>query len=402
MTTTIEEYELLTPETCAAYIDSRPELVGRVDTATLDVQEIGDGNLNLVFLCKDASGGGVVLKQALPYVRLVGPSWPFTPLRAAAEARAYAAHGEWAPEYVPELYVFDPERFILAVEDLSDHRVWRGALNDGEIHEQAAEAMGRYVGRVAFRTGIFGVEAKAWKRLLGEAINPDLCEITEDLVLTEPFSGADRNWHVEGLEPEIERFRTPEVLRAAGEMKLIFMTRAEALVHGDLHTGSVMVHPGGSTRAFDQEFCFYGPVGMDLGLLWANFVCAQARDHVLGRTDHEAWVRTLYAAVWDGFEAETRALWPERVDPRVFTDDVLEAWLAQVRSDSAGFAACEAARRVVGLAHVTDLETLEEPDRLVAATAVLRTVARLITQRDALPSAAAVGEWCAEALESAA
>ena len=85
MTVAEETYELLEPETAAAYIDSRPELSALVDTGSLDVQEIGDGNLNLVFVCQDAGGRGLVLKQALPYVRLVGPEWPFTPRRAVAE-----------------------------------------------------------------------------------------------------------------------------------------------------------------------------------------------------------------------------------------------------------------------------------------------------------------------------
>ena len=35
------------------------------------VSEVGDGNLNLVFIVKGPAGA-VVVKQALPYVRLVG------------------------------------------------------------------------------------------------------------------------------------------------------------------------------------------------------------------------------------------------------------------------------------------------------------------------------------------
>ena len=99
-----ETYELLEPETVAGYIDARPELAGagrHVDSSTCT--EIGDGNLNLVFLCQDATGAGVVLKQALPYVRLVGPEWPFTPRAAVAEARAYDAHGEFAAEFLPNV-----------------------------------------------------------------------------------------------------------------------------------------------------------------------------------------------------------------------------------------------------------------------------------------------------------
>ena len=48
------------------------------------------------------------------------------------------------------------------------------------------------------------------------------------------------------------------------------MTAAEALIHGDLHTGSIMVNQD-ETKVIDPEFAFYGPMGFDVGLLLANF-----------------------------------------------------------------------------------------------------------------------------------
>ena len=43
----------------------------------LQADEIGDGNLNLVFKIRDAQGiSRLIVKQALPYVRCVGESWP--------------------------------------------------------------------------------------------------------------------------------------------------------------------------------------------------------------------------------------------------------------------------------------------------------------------------------------
>ena len=75
------EYEILNPETVAAYIAGNANLTGIVDTDTLEVSEVGDGNLNLVFVCKDGNGDGICLKQSLPYVRLVGEGWPLTPER---------------------------------------------------------------------------------------------------------------------------------------------------------------------------------------------------------------------------------------------------------------------------------------------------------------------------------
>jgi 5-methylthioribose kinase len=80
-------YEFLTAQTIPDYIAAHRELTAVVDPhAITDVREVGDGNLNLVFIVEDARGGSIVLKQALPYVRLVGPGWPMTPDRATREA----------------------------------------------------------------------------------------------------------------------------------------------------------------------------------------------------------------------------------------------------------------------------------------------------------------------------
>ncbi|HVI36103.1 MAG TPA: hypothetical protein VM684_07730, partial [Gaiellales bacterium] len=109
----------LTGAEVAGYVADRPELRELIDPATLTVSEVGDGNLNQVFVCADAAGRRLVLKQALPYVRLVGPSWPMTEQRAAREAAALRVHSALS-DAVCRLLAFDAPRFVLALEDLSD------------------------------------------------------------------------------------------------------------------------------------------------------------------------------------------------------------------------------------------------------------------------------------------
>ena len=46
------------------------------------------------------------------------------------------------------------------------------------------------------------------------------------------------------------------------------MGSPEALIHGDLHTGSIMVTES-ETRVIDPEFAFYGPMGFDVGAVSA-------------------------------------------------------------------------------------------------------------------------------------
>lgn len=382
------EYEFLSAETVADYLASRKELTGVIDPASIsEVKEVGDGNLNLVFIISDAKGQSVVLKQALPYVRLVGPDWPMTPQRAAKEANALATHAVLAPELVPRTYFYDPERFIIGMEDLSDYRVWRGALIEGMRHEGVAAQMGDYVARVAFGTSVLSVDAEEHKAFLAGAVNPELCKITEDLVFTEPHDDIGRNSVLPANEKDAaEHAADPTMIDAMGLAKWLFMTDAEALIHGDLHTGSVMVkHTGvgndAVSKAFDSEFAFYGPVAFDLGALLANYTLSAARWTALGDREMAEWSLHLVEGTWNQFDKTFRQLYPTRGDARVWKDGLLDFLIDKWRRDMWLFAAAKMSRRIVGLAKAADIETLEPDLREGAARGVLRLARQLVTER---------------------
>jgi 5-methylthioribose kinase len=388
------DYEFLTPATVPAYVASKPHLAELVDVDTLEVEEVGDGNLNLVFVCKDGDGRGICLKQSLPYVRLVGEGWPMTAERIFAEARGHKAAVDVTPDLVPEFYGIDHDRYILAMENLMGWTIWRGVLNEGQMHTTVGEKLGVYVANLAFSTSLFAVDQQEVKQRMADAINPELCQITEDLVFTEPYIEADNNSFADGVAPTVYKLREDSLLRArANEMKYLFMTGAEALVHGDLHTGSVMVKHNddgsGDCRVIDPEFCYYGPIGFDLGALFGNYLAARARAAVLDRpAAFQEWLAGLAAETWDAFEAEFRRLWPSRIDT-TWTDEFLDRWLAKIAVDAIGFGGMKATRRIIGLAKVSDIETLEPDLHVPAAVMVLETAARWIKDRDTLATPAA-------------
>ena len=383
-----EAYEFINAENIKDYLASHSELKSVIDhDSIVEMKEVGDGNLNLVFIIKDKNGKGVVLKQALPYVRLVGPSWPMSPDRARIEYETTIVHSKAAGHLVPEIYFYDADRYIIAMEDLSDHKVWRTALNQGDINLGAAKSIGEYIAKVLFATSIFGAGADEHYKGMARAINPELCLITEDLVFTEPYFPADRNSYLPENEPDAKAIENDQqMILEMGQLKYKFMTQAEALLHGDLHTGSVMVKSDEkgneiSTRAFDSEFSFYGPIGFDIGACFANFYLAMARSIALGRKDHADFVSKLPEELWVSFESNIRTLWPTRVDKRVYTDEFFEEILKQWKIDAIGFAAAKMTRRIVGLAKASDIETLEPIQRVGAARGVLQGAQKLIRER---------------------
>lgn len=404
-----EDYEFLNKDNISEYLSSKKVFANLIDAKNLvEFKEVGDGNLNLVFIMKDSLGKGIVLKQALPYVRLVGPDWPMTPSRARIEFETSVIHSQFANNLVPEIYDYDQARYIIAMEDLSDHKVWRGALNDGLRFEGVAAPLGNYVAKTAFGTSIFNLGQEKHKTEVARAINPGLCLITEDLVFSEPYFENGRNSYLPANEKDAQELANDkEMVNEIGILKYKFMTAAESLIHGDLHTGSVMIkcedkQVASSVKAIDSEFSFYGPIGFDLGALVANYNIAAARACALGNIEQMNWALSLPEQTWQEFEKEFRALWPKRVDKRVFTDEVLEELIKTWRSDTLGYAGAKMARRIVGLAKTSDIETLEPNLREGAARAVLQ-IARILTkERNKAKSWAEIAKVSAEIIQKTA
>src|SRR4051812_12172346 len=354
-------YRILETEDVADYLRERGHWDS--DAADPQVREVSDGNMNRVFLASSADGTrSLALKQALPWVRVAGPSWPMSPERADAEARAYEQVARVAPDKIPAIHGYDAENYALVMEDMSDLEVLRTVLNEGGAYgPDTSRRIGEFVAQLSFATSDFGMPSAARKALIAASVSPELCKITEDVVLSEPYLEHEHNhWH-EGVADLAVSFRADAELRTeVAELRHLFMTGAQALLHGDLHTGSVMVGTRDGApvvRVFDPEFSFVGPIGFDLGLYWANALVSEERARALGGlTDHADQLRLS----WEAFETEFRRLWPTRVDT-FFDDAYLDRFLRKVWTESLGYAGTEIIRRIIGFAHLTDLTTLEDP-----------------------------------------
>jgi 5-methylthioribose kinase len=350
------------------------------DPADWEIREVGDGNLNLVFIVTSGEAG-LVVKQALPYVRLVGESWPLPLDRAHFEREALKIQAAYVPMHVPKVYHFEPEQAAIVMAYLSPHIILRKGLIRRVKYPKLADHLSTFMAEMLFRTSDLGMPAgakKAAQALLCQ--NSALCKISEDLIFTDPYRIAALNrWTSPELDGLAAAFRADAPLKVAvQELKWAFLTRGEALLHGDLHTGSVMVTEA-DTCVIDPEFAFFGPIGFDVGAFLANLMLSYyAQTGHAGEPDaiaaYRRWLLDTIEAVWTGFETKFLALW--RKSPtgdafvaELFADpagaEALETYrlatMARIFADSVGFAGAKMVRRILGLAHVEDLESIENP-----------------------------------------
>lgn len=341
-------------------------------------EEIGDGNLNLVFKIKDEAGvSRVIVKQALPYVRCVGESWPLTLDRARIEAETLLTHARFCPQHTVTVLHHDPELAVMVQEDLSDHRIWRSELVKGADYPQAAAQLGEYLAQTLFHTSDFHQHPHEKKAAVSQFTNPELCQITEDLFFTDPYIDHERNQFDAALTPDVLALRDDRALKlAVAGLKHGFLSKAEALLHGDIHSGSIFVAEG-RLKAIDAEFGFYGPIGFDVGTAIGNLLLNYCglpgllapREAAAGRERRLEDIRTL----WQTFSARFLALSEsESCDPALAESGYAALFLQQVWRDAVGYCGTELIRRTIGLAHVADLDGIQE------------TEARLACQRHAI------------------
>lgn len=379
-----QAFEALSADTLPVRLSGNTAVTDRIgeNPSRWTIREVGDGNLNLVFIVTGEKGA-VIVKQALPYVRLVGESWPLPLKRSFFEYHALTRQAQRDPGMVPEVFFFDETQAIIVMEFLTPHVILRRALIDGRTLPRVGRDLGLFVARTLFRGSDLSMvtrEKKADVALFCD--NVELCDITENLVFSDPYFEATLNRHTTPqLDPLVAELRSDRDLKVeAQRLKHIFSAKAETLCHGDLHTGSVMVTEN-ETRVIDPEFAFYGPISFDVGMLIANFwmsYFAQAGHETApgARDEMRLYLLETIETLWDTFRSEFAHLWRTerrgilyqaslfeyRQDP-LAAEQALNIVIDEIWSEMLGFAGIEIHRRILGLAHNADFETIADPER---------------------------------------
>lgn len=377
-----EKYFLMKNEDVIAYAKEKLNIFDA--GADLDCKEIGDGNLNYIFRVWDNnSSKSVIIKQAGDTAR-ISDDFKLSTDRNRIEAEILELEGKLAPGLVPVVYKYDEIMSCLSMEDLSDHEILRKALIDHKIFPLLADHISTFMVNTLLLTTDVVVEHKKKKELVKRYINPELCEITEDLVYTEPYN--DYKGRNDVFPPNLEwvkkeLYEDAELKLEAGKLKFEFLTNAQSLIHGDLHTGSIFIKPD-STKVIDPEFAYYGPMGYDVGNVIANLIFAWANGDALikdaaERSKFTGWVEQTIVDVIDMFNSKFLKAFKENATEILARQEGFDRWYLQtIIRDTAAVAGLELNRRTVGLAHVKDITMISDEAARLRAERICITIAK--------------------------
>ena len=379
--TTPAGYEHLDTTSVRRWIAALPTLNSHLGGSAEEwrVSEVSDGNLNSVYIVTGPTGG-ICVKQSLPFVRVVGESWPMPLERTYFEQLYFQTSAPYARGSTPALFHYDPEQFAIAMESLAEHIVLRRGLVNGQRYPSAARHVAEYVARRAFSTSVLNDSFERVNERIGAFLqNTALTRITVDLIFTHPFIENERNrWTTPQLDDLVRDIRCDAELKSSiARIAHRFLTVHEALIHGDLHTGSVMA-TATDTRVIDAEFATYGPIGFDLGLFIGNLLTAYfsqpGHEAEAGeRREYGEWILEQIGEFWSGFSAQFELLWQARRTsdgyPSAFFASQSDAhsfalerqrWFRALFTDTIGYAGAEIIRRTIGFAHNFEFESISD------------------------------------------
>ena len=386
-------YRQLTEKVVVDYIRDLESMQKKFSSFdNISIKEVGDGNLNYVYVVTNEAKPEetVIIKQAVPFIRVIGESWPLDIERMEFEVMALRQEYEYCPDLVPEVYYADIEMSLVIMQNLNKHTIMRGEMNLGKKFPKMPDHISTFLAEMLFKTSDWGMagKTKKWphhdtaskKEMVEKFINKDLCNLTENFIFSYPLYKSDTNTYTPGLtEEDLAEIQEDNELKVKAAMiRYKFMNNAEVLLHGDLHTGSIMVNEE-ETYVIDPEFAFYGPAGFDIGLLLGNmflaYIAQSYRQVQLGNKPYEyrKWVLDAIQEIWEGFARKYDKLWQEKgaedkyqmwdyEDGETAFKMLREAELLRIFRDSIGIAGSVMIRRTLGLAKVSDIAEIEDTE----------------------------------------
>ncbi len=211
-------------------------------------------------------------------------------------------------------------------------------------------------------------------------------------MLTEPYDNyKNRNIVKPGNEAFVEEvlYRDETLKAEVGKLRCAFMNNAQALLHGDLHNGSIFANEQG-VKIIDPEFAFYGPMGYDIGNVIGNLFFSRGNKAFTAPEDAQtaAALDRIICDLYDKTREKLSVKYEGLVEFSLYRSGQFKSfYLDSVMADAVGYAGTELIRRVVGDSKVSELTSVQNPAlRVPLERALVRLGSFLIKNRARISS----------------
>ena len=347
---------------------SKPLIISAIGEGTME--EDGDGFINYVFRVSDGNTK-LILKQARSEGRIANIQ-NMSLERTRIEYDYMKLGHVIAPEYFPELYFYDPENLVFAVEDVSYLKIARFQLNKSIMFPKMAEQVADYLAKMHFYTSEYYLDTETFRKLQVHFTNSKMREVFDHQTFLNRDCGEPGEYGHE-LEPEYAPFIRdlvfdPRIVLERYKMQDLYMRKAEVLLHADFHTSNIFVDPE-QIKIIDMEYTYFGPASYDLGYLESHLlsqlVCGVFRPFD-SETDRIAFVSYMLVSMQTLFSEYCRIFfdcWNSDAKPIYQGVAGLQEYIQkQLLADMVGFCANSNIFRCAGDVNYPEYDDLTDKD----------------------------------------
>lgn len=351
-------------------------------------KELSDGNINYVFSVYNDEGKSVVVKQADKFLRSSGR--PLDTKRNKIEKEILEIQGNLCPTLVPKIYYYDEIMCALIMEDISAYENLRYGMLENHCYPTLAKDISYFMAKTLLSSTDLVLSRSEKKERVKKFINIELCDISEDLVFTEPYYDyKKRNIIIDGQQSFVSEtlYNDTSLHSNIGYLRNNFLNNAQSLLHGDLHSGSIFANSDG-IKVIDPEFAFYGPMGYDIGNVVGNLFFSYAY-HLFYKINETftAWAESSIVEIFDETFKNLNEVFSQIVDFPLYNDKFKVEYLKSVKEDTLGYAGTEIIRRCVGDSKVKEITSIEESDVRIKVERILISFGKyLIMNRKSINS----------------
>lgn len=335
------------------------------DKENLEINELSDGNINYVFRIYDKiSKKSIVVKQSDEYLRTSHRN--LDPYRSKIEKEILEIEYKLSNGLVPKIYHYDENLHLIIMEDISEYKNLRKELMNRKIFNFFANDITEFIVNTTLCMTDLVLDKYEKKENVKLFINKELCDITEDLVFTEPYYNyKNRNIITKGNEEFVEKYlyKDEKLHTEIAILRNNFMNNSQSLIHGDLHSGSIFINENG-IKVIDPEFAFYGPIGYDMGNVIGNLFFALFNSKYTDK--NEKFIKFLndtISNIYNLFKEKLYKKYDEIVEFKLYkTKDFKIQYITKILEDTIGYAGTEIIRRIVGDSKVLEvnIDNVEE------------------------------------------
>lgn len=362
--------------------------------------DISSGNINYIYRVQNAKTGDSVIFKFADNETRVKPDGFLSPERNAHEATCLEWYSSCDPRFVPDVFYLDRQNHFFVMEDIQGAISLREALMKNLWHKNLGSTIAFAIIELSFPLLDILREGKEEELPCWNTASTDLLELTEKLVFEDPYyNRRGKNVYTEGNEDFIkDALGNDDLLEWVEKLKNNFKTNKQTLIHGDLHTGSILVRTqkeGISNKKWaecfpdlffiDPEFAFYGPLAYDIGNVVAHLFFTELFTFYRAKGEKEGYLafeilhdikRSFLASFRSYAEIKLSSILEESED---MEEDFVEHFIQKILTESLRYAGCEIIRRVVGSAKVPELTLFTNTkDRILLERELINNAVELI------------------------